>query len=148
MIKRQNFLIPCLLNMALWYSGYHNFIQLRLNSGSAQVKHCLHCVGDSREWGSLTMVPAGNKAKCLLSVNRTTKANYHHHHHHHHHWNSYVVSDQTIFHANKKLDNTVVNTKDIPKILSKLNCNKTHDHDNISLVLSKKSMKWKMMPKR
>ena len=83
------------------------------------------------------MVPAGNMAKCLLSVNRTTKANYHHHHHHHHHWNSYVVSDQTIFHANKKLDNTVVNTKDISKILSKLNCNKTHDHDNISLVLQK-----------
>ena len=34
---------------------------------------------------SLTMVPAGNKAKCLSSVNHTTKTIHHHHHHHHHH---------------------------------------------------------------
>ena len=27
------------------------------------------------------MVPAGNKAKCLLSVNHTTKTIHHHHHH-------------------------------------------------------------------
>ena len=42
------------------------------------------------------MVPAGNKAKLLLSVNHTTKTihdddddddddDHHHHHHHHHH---------------------------------------------------------------
>ena len=31
------------------------------------------------------MVPAGNKAKRLLSVNHTTKKIHHHHHHHHRH---------------------------------------------------------------
>ena len=31
------------------------------------------------------MVPTGNKAKCLLLTNHTTKTIYHHHHHHHHH---------------------------------------------------------------
>ena len=30
------------------------------------------------------MVPAGNKAKCLLPVNHTTKTIHYHHHHHHH----------------------------------------------------------------
>ena len=33
------------------------------------------------------MVPAGNKAKRLSSVNHTIKTNHHHHHHHHHHKN-------------------------------------------------------------
>ena len=31
------------------------------------------------------MVPAGNKATRLSSVNHTTKTIHHHHHHHHHH---------------------------------------------------------------
>ena len=31
------------------------------------------------------MVPAGNKAKHLLSVNHTPKTIHHHNHHHHHH---------------------------------------------------------------
>ena len=31
------------------------------------------------------MVPAGNKAKRLSSVNHITKTIHHHHHHHHHH---------------------------------------------------------------
>ena len=39
-------------------------------------------VGDSWWWGSLTMVPAVNKAKCLSSVNHTTKTIYHYHHYH------------------------------------------------------------------
>ena len=39
-------------------------------------------VGDSRWWESLTMVPAGNKAKYLSSVNHTTRIIHHHHHHH------------------------------------------------------------------
>ena len=34
-------------------------------------------VRDSRWWGSLTMVPATNKAKSLLSVNHTTKIIHH-----------------------------------------------------------------------
>ena len=31
------------------------------------------------------MIPAGNKAKHLSSVNHTTKTFHHHHHHRHHH---------------------------------------------------------------
>ena len=53
---------------------------------TAQLLHCTSCspsVGDSRWRGSLTMVPAGNKAKRLSSVNHTTKTIHHHHHHHH-----------------------------------------------------------------
>ena len=41
--------------------------------------------GDSRWWGSLAMVPVGNKAEHLSSVNHTTKTIHHYHHHHHHH---------------------------------------------------------------
>ena len=36
-------------------------------------KPCSQRVGDPWWWGSLTMVPAGNKAKRLSSVNNTTK---------------------------------------------------------------------------
>ena len=50
--------------------------KLRFCAGSNPVWH----VGDSRWWGSLRMVPAGNKVKCLLSVNHTTKTIHHHHH--------------------------------------------------------------------
>ena len=42
------------------------------------------------------MVPAGNKAKRLLSVNHTTKTNHHHYHHHHH--QEYSI-DQTCMHV-------------------------------------------------
>ena len=41
-------------------------------------KSCSPRVGDSRWWGSLTMVPAGNKAKWDWSVNHTTKTIHHH----------------------------------------------------------------------
>ena len=41
-------------------------------------KPCSRRVGDSRWWRSLTMVPAGNKAKRLSSVNHTTKTIHHH----------------------------------------------------------------------
>ena len=50
--------------------------KLRFCAGSNLVRH----VGDSQWWGSLRMVPAGNKVKCLLSVNHTTKTIHHHHH--------------------------------------------------------------------
>ena len=43
-------------------------------------KSCSLRVEDSRWWGSLTMVPAGNKAKGLSSVNHTAKTIHHHHH--------------------------------------------------------------------
>ena len=56
-------------------SGYHYFIT-SFNKAWTQTlrrfKSCSRRVGDSRWWGSLTMVPAGNKAKRLLSVNYTT----------------------------------------------------------------------------
>ena len=39
----------------------------------------LRCVGDLRWWDSLPMVPAGNKAKRLSSVNHSTKTTHHHH---------------------------------------------------------------------
>ena len=48
-------------------------------------KPCSQRVGYSQRWGSLTIVPAGNKAKCFSSNNHTTKSIHHHHHHHHHH---------------------------------------------------------------
>ena len=38
-----------------------------------------------RRWGSLTMIPTGNKDKRCSSVNHITKTIHHHHHHHHHH---------------------------------------------------------------
>ena len=41
--------------VALWCSGYHYFI--------TWFKPCSWRVGDSGWWGSLTMVPAGNKTK-------------------------------------------------------------------------------------
>ena len=71
--------------MGQWLSLLHNFIQQSLNSGSAQVQILLAACWKSWWWGSLTMVLAGNKVKCLSSVIRTTKTIYHHHHHHHHH---------------------------------------------------------------
>ena len=52
------------------------------NKAWAQVLHrfksCLWRVGDSKCRGSLTRVPAGNKAECLSSVNHNTKAIHHH----------------------------------------------------------------------
>ena len=42
-------------------------------------KSYLRCAGDSRWWGSLTMVLAVNKSKCLSPVNHTTKTIHHHH---------------------------------------------------------------------
>ena len=65
-----------------WLLLLHNFVQLSLNSGSAQFKSCSRHVGDSQWCGSLTMVLAGNKAKRLSLVNHTTKTIHHHHHHH------------------------------------------------------------------
>ena len=44
------------------------------------LKPCSRSVGDSWWWVSLTMVPAGNKAKRLLLVNHTTKTIHHHRH--------------------------------------------------------------------
>ena len=62
--------------LSTWCSGYH-YCTTSFNKAWTQVlrrfKPCSRRVGDSRWWGSLTMVPAGNKAKRLSSVNHTTK---------------------------------------------------------------------------
>ena len=62
--------------MAPWCSGYH-YCTPSFNKSWTQIlcrfKSCSRRVEHSRWWGSLTMVPAGNKAKCLSSVNHTTK---------------------------------------------------------------------------
>ena len=50
-----------------WLSILDNFTKLRF----------LWSVRNSRWWGSLTRVPAGNKAKGLSSVNHTTKTIHH-----------------------------------------------------------------------
>ena len=42
-------------------------------------KSCLQGAGDSWRWGSVTMILAGSKAKCLPLVNHTTKTFHHHH---------------------------------------------------------------------
>ena len=66
--------------LAPWCSGYH-YCTTSFNNAWTQVlrwfKSFSRRVGDSRWWGSLTMVPAGNKSKSLSSVNHTTKAIHH-----------------------------------------------------------------------
>ena len=68
--------------LALWCSGYH-YCTTSFNKAGTQVlrrlKSCLRRAGDSQWWGSLTMVPTGNRAKRLSSVNHTTKTIHHHH---------------------------------------------------------------------
>ena len=63
------------LTFCLWRRGYHycttSFYEA-LTQVLGRFKSCSRRVGDSRWWGSLTMVPAGNKAKRLSSVNHTT----------------------------------------------------------------------------
>ena len=49
------------------------FHQLSLNSGSAQFQTLLAASRYIHHGGDLRIVPAGNKAKCLLSVNHTRK---------------------------------------------------------------------------
>ena len=60
----------------VWCSGYH-YCTTSFNKARTQVlrrlKSCSRRVRDSRRWGSLAVVPGGNKAKCLSSVNHTTK---------------------------------------------------------------------------
>ena len=65
-----------------WCSGYH-YCTTSFNKSWTQVlrrfKSCLLRVGDSRWWGSLTMVLAGNKTKRLSSVRHTAETIHHHH---------------------------------------------------------------------
>ena len=70
-----------LILVTLWCSGYH-YCTTPFSKASTQVLHrfisCSWCVGDSRWWGSLTLVPTGNRAKRFSSVNKTTKTIHHH----------------------------------------------------------------------
>ena len=79
------FMAPWHLFVAQWCSGY-DYCTTSFNKAWTQVlcifKSYPRCVRDSRLWGSLTMAPAGNKAKHLLSVNYTAKAIHYNHHHH------------------------------------------------------------------
>ena len=56
-----------------WCSGYH-YSATSFFNGWTQVQ--IPNRGASYSWRSLTMVPAGNKAKHLSSVNHTTKTNH------------------------------------------------------------------------
>ena len=66
--------------VVLWCSGYH-YYTISFNKDLSQVlrrfKFCWRRVRESRCWGSLSMVPAANKAKRLSSVNHTTKTIHH-----------------------------------------------------------------------
>ena len=59
----------------LWLSLLHNFIQT-----NSEFRFWAWSNWRFKTWGSLTTVPAGNKAKRLSLVNHTTKAVHHHHH--------------------------------------------------------------------
>ena len=67
-----------------WRHGYH-YYTISFHKAWTQVLHkfksCSRRVRDLRWCGSLTMVPARNKAKHLSSVSHTTETIYHHHHH-------------------------------------------------------------------
>ena len=65
-----------------------NFTTAQLHSTKPELrfKSCTRRVRDSRWWGSLAVVPAGNKVKRLLLVNHTRKRIHHHHHYRHHHY--------------------------------------------------------------
>ena len=73
----------------MWLLTHITTVQLHSTKVWIQVlrmfKSCSWHVGDSWCWGSLTVVPAGNKAMHLLLVNHTKNTIHHHHHHHHHH---------------------------------------------------------------
>ena len=71
------------------YTSSHSDVFLRKGVLKTCRKSCSQCFGDSRLWGSLTVVPAGNRAKRFSSVNHTTKTI---HHHHQHPCRSYLAS--------------------------------------------------------
>ena len=59
-----------------WCSGYHYCVTSFNKAWTHALrgfKYCSRRVGDSKWWGTLAMILAGNKAKCLSSVNHTTK---------------------------------------------------------------------------
>ena len=74
-------------DLLMWRLGVAVITTAQLHSTKPELRFCAGSnparrVRDSRWWGSLTIVPAGNKAKRLSSVNHTTETIHHHHHHH------------------------------------------------------------------
>ena len=111
-----------------WCRGYH-CCTTSFNKAWTQVrrkfKSCSRRVGDSRWWESLTMVPAGNKAKRLLSVNHTAKTIYHLHHYgfiEKSNGNNYLAFSSTV--DNKKaLEKYIKRWSKIKNPISKINNN-------------------------
>ena len=67
--------------MVPWCCGYLYCITSFIKASTQALHWCkswLWHVGDLQWWGSVTMVPSGNRAKCLLSVNHITKIHHHH----------------------------------------------------------------------
>ena len=80
--------------MVPWGCGYLYCITSFIKASTQALHWCkswLWHVGDLQWWGSVTMVPSGNRAKCLLSVNHITKI------HHHHTWFSYSTERYCYF---------------------------------------------------
>ena len=69
--------LPTSGTVVWWLSLLHNFIQLSLNSGSAQAQTLLAAC---RRFAMMRISDNGDKAKHLSSVNHTTKTIHHHHH--------------------------------------------------------------------
>ena len=69
---------------SFWRCGVVVITTAQLHSAKPELKLCAgsNLLAACR---GFAMVPTGNNAKCLSSVNHTTKAIHHHHHHHHHH---------------------------------------------------------------
>ena len=71
-----------------WCSSYHyctTFVKKPWTQVRRRFISCYRLVRDFWWWEYMTMIPIGNKAKCLSSVNHTTKTIHHHHRHHHCH---------------------------------------------------------------
>ena len=103
-------LLPHIL--APLYSGYHDR-RTSFKWAWTQVllrfkPYWMH-VGDPWLWGSLTMVPVGNKAKHLSLVNHSIKTihYYNHRHHHHHDLFSLCLNSAKISTSNQRCFNVV-----------------------------------------
>ena len=84
---QENFINMNILLVKIYYRAVVVITAAQLHSTKPEPRFCagsnvaLGVSGDSRWWGSLTMVPTGNTAKHLSSLNHTTKTILHHHHH-------------------------------------------------------------------
>ena len=87
----------CDISYILWRRGVVVITTAQLHSSKSELRFCAGslCVGDSWWRGSLTMVPTGNEAKRLSSVNHTTKTIHHHHISQTLHWGSYIYDVHT-----------------------------------------------------